>query len=65
MPKWLSTWKVLSEVILILLIGGTLCLDSWNWRAVGLALFLFSACRNRLTAVSDRADYHGARFQTY
>ena len=35
----------LSELTLILLIGGTLFLDSWSWRAVGLALFLFAAAR--------------------
>ncbi|NDP47569.1 MAG: sodium:proton antiporter, partial [Sulfuriferula multivorans] len=35
----------LSEVILILLIGGTLFLNSWSWRAVGLALFLFMVAR--------------------
>lgn len=35
----------LSEVILILLIGGTLFLDSWSWEAVGLALFLFMVAR--------------------
>ncbi len=35
----------LSEVMLILLIGGTLFLDSWSWRAAGLALFLFAVAR--------------------
>jgi sodium/hydrogen antiporter len=35
----------LSELMLVLLIGGTLFLDSWSWRAVGLALFLFMAAR--------------------
>jgi len=35
----------LSEVILILLIGGTLFLDSWNLKAVLLALFLFVVAR--------------------
>ncbi|MDT8321631.1 MAG: cation:proton antiporter [Xanthomonadales bacterium] len=35
----------LSEMMLVLLIGGTLFLDSWSWRAVGLALFLFLAAR--------------------
>lgn len=35
----------LSELTLILLIGGTLFLDSWSWRAVGLALFLFLVAR--------------------
>jgi len=35
----------LSELMLILLVGGTLFLDSWSWRAVGLALFLFLVAR--------------------
>ncbi len=35
----------LSELMLILLIGGTLFLNSWSWRAVGLALFLFMVAR--------------------
>ncbi|MHB1189103.1 cation:proton antiporter [Thiobacillus sp.] len=35
----------LSELMLILLIGGTLFLDSWSWHAVGLALFLFVVAR--------------------
>ena len=35
----------LSELMLILLIGGTLFLDSWSWEAVGLALFLFCIAR--------------------
>lgn len=35
----------LSVVLLVLLIGGTLFLDSWSWRAVGLALFLFLVAR--------------------
>ena len=35
----------LSEVLLILLIGGSLFLDSWSWRAVGLAAFLFVVAR--------------------
>jgi NhaP-type Na+/H+ or K+/H+ antiporter len=35
----------LSEVVLVLLIGGTLFLDSWSWAAVGLALFLFAVAR--------------------
>ncbi len=35
----------LSELVLILLIGGTLFIDSWSWRAVGLALFLFMVAR--------------------
>jgi NhaP-type Na+/H+ or K+/H+ antiporter len=35
----------LSELMLILLIGGTLYLDSWSWPAVGLALFLFMVAR--------------------
>ncbi|MDP3514374.1 MAG: cation:proton antiporter [Sulfuritalea sp.] len=35
----------LSEITLILLIGGTMFLDSWSWRAVALALFLFVVAR--------------------
>jgi len=35
----------LSEVVLILLIGGTLFLNSWSWNAVGLAVFLFLVAR--------------------
>ena len=35
----------LSEMMLVLLIGGTLFLDSWSLRAVGLALFLFLVAR--------------------
>ncbi len=35
----------LSELLLILLLGGTLFLDSWSWRAVGLSLFLFIVAR--------------------
>lgn len=35
----------LSELVMILLIGGTLFIDSWSWRAVGLALFLFMLAR--------------------
>ncbi|MBT9541144.1 cation:proton antiporter [Thiobacillus sp.] len=35
----------LSELMLVLLIGGTLFLDSWSWRAVGLAFFLFMVAR--------------------
>lgn len=35
----------LSELVLILLVGGTLFLNSWSWQAVGLALFLFAVAR--------------------
>ena len=35
----------LSELVLILLVGGTLFLDSWSWQAVGLSLFLFVVAR--------------------
>ncbi len=35
----------LSEVLLILMIGGMLFIDSWSWRAVSLALFLFLVAR--------------------
>lgn len=35
----------LSELVLVLLIGGTLFIDSWSWRAIVLALFLFLVAR--------------------
>lgn len=35
----------LSEVLLVLLVGGALFLDSWSWRAVSLAVFLFLVAR--------------------
>ncbi|HAF45856.1 MAG TPA: sodium:proton antiporter [Gallionellaceae bacterium] len=35
----------LSEVVLVLLIGGSLYADSWTWDAVWLALFLFAVAR--------------------
>ncbi len=35
----------LSELLLILLLGGTLFIDSWSWRAVATALFLFLVAR--------------------
>lgn len=35
----------LSELILVLLIGGSLFLNSWTWNAVWLALFLFAIVR--------------------
>ncbi|MBX3653952.1 MAG: cation:proton antiporter [Ramlibacter sp.] len=35
----------LSEVVLVLLVGGSLFLNSWSWQAVGLALFLFCVAR--------------------
>ena len=35
----------LSEVLLILLLGGMLFIDSWSWRGVSLALFLFFIAR--------------------
>jgi len=35
----------LSELVLILLVGGTLFLSSWSWDGVGLALFLFMVAR--------------------
>lgn len=35
----------LSEVILILLMGGMLFINSWSWQAVGFALFLFLVAR--------------------
>lgn len=35
----------LSELLLILLVGGMLFVDSWSWRAVATALFLFLVAR--------------------
>lgn len=35
----------LSEMVLVLLIGGSLFLDSWSWRAVALAFFVFAVVR--------------------
>ena len=35
----------LSELLLVLLIGGTMFASSWSWRAVALALFLFCVVR--------------------
>ena len=35
----------LSVLVLVLLIGGMLFVDSWSWRAVGLAFFLFAVAR--------------------
>jgi len=46
-----------TELILVLLIGGTLFLDSWSWRAVGFALFLFTIAR----PVSVLASLIGSR----
>jgi sodium/hydrogen antiporter len=34
-----------SELLLVLLVGGTLFLSSWSWSAVGLALFVFGVVR--------------------
>ena len=35
----------LSELILVLLVGGSLFFNSWSWPAVGLAVFLFFVAR--------------------
>ncbi|WP_372659318.1 cation:proton antiporter [Hydrogenophaga sp.] len=35
----------LSEVVLVLLVGGSLFLNSWSWEAVAVALFLFVIAR--------------------
>jgi sodium/hydrogen antiporter len=35
----------LSEMVLVMLLGGTLFLNSWSWSAVGLALFIFLVAR--------------------
>ena len=41
----------ISELLLILLVGGSLFLDSWSWRAVSLALFLFLVARPLSVAI--------------
>ena len=38
-------WARLSELLLILLLGGMLFLNSWSWRATFLALFVFVIAR--------------------
>jgi sodium/hydrogen antiporter len=35
----------LSEMLLVILVGGTLYINSWTWAAVGLSLFLFLVAR--------------------
>ncbi len=35
----------LSELVLILLLGGTLFIDSWSWRGLGFAAFVFMVAR--------------------
>lgn len=35
----------LSELLLVLLVGGSLFVDSWSWQAVGFTLFLFLIVR--------------------
>lgn len=35
----------LSVLVLVLMIGGMAFVDSWSWRAVGLAFFLFAVAR--------------------
>lgn len=35
----------LAEILLVLLIGGSMFWDSWSWRAVGFAAFLFFVAR--------------------
>lgn len=35
----------LAEIVLVLLIGGSLFWDSWSWRAIGFAAFLFFFAR--------------------
>ncbi len=42
----------LSEVMLVLLVGGTLFFDSWSWHAVILALFLFLVARPASVLIS-------------
>jgi len=47
----------LSELALVLLVGGALFVDSWSWEAVAMALFLFVVARPiSVLAVLWRAD---------
>ena len=41
----------LSEIVLIILVGGSLFIDSWSWRAVSLAVFVFFIARPVSVAV--------------
>lgn len=45
----------LAELTLVMLLGGTLFLDSWSWRAVGVALFLFMVARPLAVLVVSKA----------
>lgn len=45
----------LAELTLIILLGGTLFLDSWSWRAIGVALFLFLVARPVAVFIVARA----------
>jgi NhaP-type Na+/H+ or K+/H+ antiporter len=51
----------LSELLLILLVGGSLFLDSWSWRAVSLALFLFLVARPLSVAIGLLGSHAPAR----
>lgn len=62
----------LSELVLVLLVGGTLFLSSWSFRAVGLSLFLFFIVRplsvfigmlpqHRLWRVKSLSGWFGVR----
>lgn len=42
----------LSEVVLVLLVGGSLFLDSWTWPSVAMALFLFVVARPLSVAIA-------------
>lgn len=46
----------LSEVVLILLLGGTLFLNSWSWPVVGMAAFLFFVARPLSVAIGLMAS---------
>jgi len=41
----------LSVLVLVLMIGGMAFVDSWSWRAVGLAFFLFAVARPLSVAI--------------
>lgn len=50
----------LAEIVLVLLIGGSLFWDSWSWRAVGFAAFLFFVAR----PISVRLGLMGSKAPT-
>ncbi len=54
----------LSEMLLVVLLGGTLYLNSWSWAAVGLSLFLFLVARPLSVVVGLAGSGTAWRIQT-